>query len=637
MRQVLYLTFIITLFVFNLPLAMSKQKTLSDIEQVFGKFQLGKGYVSYDQAVTSAIAIENAEVFRGNPTGSISFSLSESLTDFKRQLGIYASVSVPVKFINVKSISDFVHSYTENDQTISLIYSANWAYRYQLIPKNNRGHFIISNEAKSLWQLSPETFLAAYGNRYISGLNAGASLYMLVQIHFDSEEAKIQFQQAVGLSKKDIIDILLELKGEIKTKHLTGDVYIQALQLGGDPSQLSNVFSSSTDDGSAFSVFNFDDIDYGLNIVNEAVDYVNDLKKQVDPDNPDDLFVFGDIQTESYHSLDPMIDAYPYGMLDKNALSARKTLEDAYKLLEYIQSQTLPIYIYNNYYNYLSNNAQYVLSGVLKYKDDLVDYFENIQDSAQYYCYQPGTENAYCPIAQQRLNEITPEGIGQLIDQLQQFNYSVNISDQYVAYPTSILFNDGDLLKQLFVIEGLSMSRTQGEIRVKKVSELIYNANLSLYQLLADPLIKVFEYKLMADYFGDWNQANKIGVRQFIDNKGNEVSLLNTAYSPYPSGVVCLYLPAGAWFVGKMTNKRTNQYTKIPVFQRAKLTAQVGDIIKISPVWGWSTYQFRVTRSGNTGEKLNKEVKLPLFTTIHYWGTIGASYYSLNYNDLSCV
>ncbi|AKP73657.1 hypothetical protein Psal006b_01948 [Piscirickettsia salmonis] len=619
----------------------NQQVDLQSIRNMYGNIAQAQGYASYDNTATSGIAINNfVRMPPSHPTGSIEFFFEDDLNQFKKELGIYTSIEVPIKTVNVKDIANFASAYVQNDQTLSLIYNANWAYTYGITPKPGT-HFALTADATQLYLQSPETFLSTYGNSFINQFRAGASLYVMLQIHFESQQSKQSFSELISAGKEGIAAVMLKLQGSIKQKHLKGTINIRALQLGGDPSKLTEIFSKSTGEGSGFAAFNFSDINQGMKIVNSAISYSKNLSKQVDPENYSTLFTFGNFSTTPYHAIDPNIPAYPEGKFNKNTLAARQTIKQAYTQLLALKDYKIPFYILNNFYNSLTNPAQKELNTVNNYKNNLESYFNNAHDTPQYNCYQPGNENATCGQAAQALTNFTPDNIQTAISELEQFNYSVNISDRYAAYPTSMINHNSNDINQSFVLENLDGKTYQGAVQASQSEHFDPKLNQGLYTLLAEPTIKSLDYNIPSRSGSNWLHASKIGTRDFFNAKDGDIQFTNSVYRPYPAGTVCLYLPAGAWFAGGILNERTHEYSRTPVFQSTSLKAQVGDKITIYPVTngddnGAKQY-FIVSKPGETGPNKDNIMQLPLQTTVNFWGTVWNTDYSFTYNDSNCL
>lgn len=615
--------------------------TQDQAKKTYGVLDLGKGFATYNDEVLPATAIEGFSIEKTAPVGNMQFFFIENKEHLNRHLGIHASENFPIKAIKFKNLTKFLSSHENNSNTLSFMYKVDWLYNYKAIPPLSGASFSLSPAARELSKSSPEQFLSSYGNAFITEMSAGVALYINLQINFESSERKKDFEQEVNVGKEDVATVMEGLKAFVQRKNCKGSLNIHAIQLGGDPQQLTKVFaplesnSKANDAGVGSHGFDFEEIDRGHRVISAAIQYATELAGQVNEDNTGTMFVFGNVKLTPYTAAGADIDVYEKGLLTTQALEAREKITEGYKKLEALRAVQIPFYTLSHFKDSLSPKVKTNIERMMTYKESLEQFFDAESKESQYLCFRTGFENKNCPLAEQKLAAIIPDNVQDLWARFHQLNFSVDFSGKYALYPVSSLDTSGSVLFQKFNFAGLWGKRGFAAFSVEHKSGL--SDEYGLYSIVGDPRVKKITYGMNtnAEQFSGENEATKNNTRHFVSEEGENISFHEGFSFPQAQGHVCLHLPAGAWFVGTIHNVTLGKSREVSVFKTGKIKASVGDKIHIHPAGTGTKYKFVVSEPNDLGT-LEGVTKLPLMTTVHYWGKTWKSIYSMIYHDSTC-
>ena len=630
---------------FSLDGLADDHDTKDQAEKAYGTIGIGKGFATYNKQVLPATAIENFTVTKTAPEGTVQFTFIENATHLKRDLGIYASEEVPIRVANFKNLNNFVHGYENNDNVLSLIYKAGWLYNYTMTPSKPGESFVLSQAALTLYEKSPKTFLSTFGDSFVTEVSAGVAVYLMVQINFESAEKKTAFEEQIQGGKEHIASVTLRLKALIDQQECKGSLNIKAIQLGGSPDQLSRIFRGSTPaqlsaknkQGIVSHGYEFKDIESFNSVIASAINYTSDLAGQLKGDSTDELFFFGNLSLAPYNGLNPNISTQTQGMLTQETLNARAKLVDSYQQLKLLRSLKIPFFTLNHFKQSLPSCIKNNLETAWKYKEDLETFFDASADSSEHLCFSSGFEETHCNLALQNLKKIVPKNFETLLPSIKQLDFSVNVGGQYALYPVALPAYDQSVVSQQFASTDVDQQRGGAEITVNYSNA--GRIDKSLYNLVSEKNVRQMTYKLKEKRqpYRETHHASKTDTHEFTAQNGTLLSFNDTLSFPHDRGHVCLHLPAGAWFVGTIHNETSGKSKQASVFQRVKIKAGVGDSITIYPQLGMyaALHRFTVTVPYDTGKE-DAITKLPLNTTVHFWGDARNSYYSLIYNDQTC-
>ena len=663
------------LFFININ-SFADEGSQEQVKKSFGEIGIGKGFISYNNQVLPSGAVVGYDVVKTAPEGFAELSFVEDKGDLLKKVGIHGSLEVPVKALQFKNLTSFLDQHKNSHRTISFLYKADWNYRFELQSRSG-DRIQISDEALDVYGKSPRDFVSGFGNSFITKSRAGASIFIMLKLHFDSSEAKKSFQDNMGIGKEGIITVLQKLQYFKEQNHEQGYFNLHVLQLGGTPESLGEMFAqaSSTatglasDSGSkknskkdfkshgAESIgYNFTDLENGIGLINKVTEYLTALPNQVDSENPETLFVFGDFETQSYHSINGDIAPLTDGSLKPETLKARKKISKAFINLHKLREIKIPFYTYAHFKEKMRSNVSECISRAKEYRDKLEDFFDSSPANSQFQCYQTGFEDEACPKALQKLSAFKTAELKDDLKKIELLNYSVSVTNRYASYPINwnrqfLDRSHQQKVRQDLVSFNLDQQDVEGHYIVFDAEDNSSGESISMQKLALDRDNMIYSFGLMHYNLALTGSAIKTesNVFEFTQNfksfepkeikcKGEKITFYDDFYFPHQKGHVCLYLPAGAGFVANIKNKSNNKSAAVSVFKTGKIFAQIGDEIEIKPAWSRSKpHIFKVTvpyDTENDFEDMTK--KLPLHSTVHLKGNIVNNHTTIIYHDENC-
>ncbi|MBP9741962.1 MAG: hypothetical protein KBD37_01240 [Burkholderiales bacterium] len=182
------------------------------------------------------------------------------------------------------------YQYAKSSQDDNFTMNINYAYQYNgkaafksgVLPQ---GKSALTEQALTLVATDPVGFRNLCGDNFVSELNAGVSVLMRLSLKFNSHNEKNAFDSsyhaAVGLS-----DVLSTIK--TNTSGINYELSIAGIQVGGDPSQLDNLFIShggtiGSDGYPILSCGNSKNNNYAscTDLINLVIGYANSVSNQL--------------------------------------------------------------------------------------------------------------------------------------------------------------------------------------------------------------------------------------------------------------------------------------------------------------------------------------------------------------------
>lgn len=325
------------------------------------------------------------------------------------------------------------YQYAKSSQDDNFTMNINYAYQYNgkaafksgALPQGNSA---LTEPALNLVASDPVGFRNMCGDNFVSELNAGASVLMRLSLKFNSHNEKNAFDNsyhaAVGLS-----DVLSAIK--TNPSGINYELSIAGIQVGGDPSQLDNLFLShggsiGSDGYPLLSCGSSKNNNYAncTDLINLVIGYANTVSNQLK--NIDD-----------YNLYNPTVEPWSAlgifsGMVepDKNTLKAMQDIA-----IQFDSDQNSLTFVNNylhmlNSFKLLSSTMNNDLSSLAnKYKQVINVYYDPA--NMLYNCYG-GYVSTQCikirdNIFKQRNSILSDMRLNNLLTYLQSRQYSVDL------------------------------------------------------------------------------------------------------------------------------------------------------------------------------------------------------------------
>lgn len=301
-----------------------KQKT-PKLGNDFFLLQPGAGFdTSSNTAVSDQsclVAANNpSNIYIANPTGYMHYGENIAFSKLEDALGISIKGSMSGGMFS----GSMAASYLQNAQNNS--YKMNLTYVYQYAGTAtfkqgtlNQGESALTPVAASFaFGGDPVRFRKMCGDSFVSQMNAGAFLGVTVSLNFNSNADKSAFQAALAGDIPGIGSLGAKIQSAAAQSNTNVRMSISALQLGGEPQKLNNLFGSLDPSG------NFPYLDCGSvnsqnphphaceKMMTDIITYGQSIESQVtNPNGSINLqnMYYTNAQTEKYSALGIMANA----------------------------------------------------------------------------------------------------------------------------------------------------------------------------------------------------------------------------------------------------------------------------------------------------------------------------------------
>lgn len=381
-------------------------KKTQNLGQGFYLLQPGAGYDdSTDTAVSDQSCLIAAEssgnVSIGSPSAYVNNGEQADLNTIENQLGIGidGSVGLGGGVFSGSIIANYLQNSQDTDYKLNLTYLYEY-YGTAILNNIGQGESALTPTAAAFaFGGDPVRFRKMCGNEFISQMSAGAFLGTTLTLKFKSSVDKEAFKAALSLSG-GIGTISANIEQAAQKSNTSVELNISALQLGGDPQDLNQIFGTPQKNGN-FPYVNCGSVESTSantkaceKTVNAIIAYGQAMGQQLNNQdgsiNPQKLYYYSAIAT-------------PY-----SAIGVTPNLPDpspaviaaANHIYQMYNDANLNYQFINNYLGILGNNLSTTSSVLLQdaqsyYKAQMQDIFQNqiynIMD-----CYR-GDISSQCP------------------------------------------------------------------------------------------------------------------------------------------------------------------------------------------------------------------------------------------------
>ena len=297
----------------------SKHTSLSD--EPDSPVLVGGGYYSWTMMPAGGNCLVNAmdanNTIYSNPCGRLSFDSTVSAEESQNAFNTAFSGSAGWGWFSTSMQADYFMSTQSNRYSLSLNYLH--AYGADVIyvqPRWYYGNKTLSPAAQEALAVGPQAFIDFCGDSFMPGAVAGAVLAVSAAINFQSTTDKESFSASMSM------DIgLASLAGALQTaaskSQTSGSLTLNIMQLGGDPSQLPDIFEKGPH---GYYLLNCNLTTPGIQACGEAIGCILDYAKifanqtQFDnghPVNPNALYYFQAQNPVQYSVLGVNLNSQP--------------------------------------------------------------------------------------------------------------------------------------------------------------------------------------------------------------------------------------------------------------------------------------------------------------------------------------
>ncbi|MBA8667207.1 hypothetical protein H1Q59_04800 [Holosporaceae bacterium 'Namur'] len=247
----------------------------------------GGGYAGYgfssDSQQLSTQPCYNVTTFSSGQHGKIELKTAYSFSEIQKMLKIDVTTKGKFGMFSGSADAEYMRSIQDDSNSFSQSYFQYIAdtIKVKLAGVEQNALNAIGKDSYNSNLVKPY-FGIVCGDKYIDSYDEGASLIMSINLNFGSHYEKEEFKAKAGASWGNIFSASGEIQKIANELNIGGSVSIQALQVGGDPSQLSKILEK--DSSGKYYVLSCDlkAMDNCINAASSLLNYaVNDFRTQI--------------------------------------------------------------------------------------------------------------------------------------------------------------------------------------------------------------------------------------------------------------------------------------------------------------------------------------------------------------------
>lgn len=219
-----------------------------DIDLSVPAYELGGGYSSDRQMPTYLSCLNNGtKTFSGDSKSTIFFGDSRSFDEFQKDLNVEVSASASIGLFSGDLSASYARHVKDTLYTQSFYYSEKVILPTAIFHPSDFGENALDPFGKAIYKQGPDHFRMACGDQVVQQNHLGASLYVTLKIHFHTMDDKSTFTANAGAKYGSMFSVSGKISEVVSKHHISGQLEVSALQIGGDVSALAKIFSQGPD------------------------------------------------------------------------------------------------------------------------------------------------------------------------------------------------------------------------------------------------------------------------------------------------------------------------------------------------------------------------------------------------------
>lgn len=244
----------------------------------------GKGYSSDMQMPSSYQCFNVSSSYQGPHSGYLGFADAKSLYQVQQQLNVDVDASLGIDQFSASA--SYANSIKSTDYSDSFNYYELITFLVLTIQPFGGGEDALNKRGENYYRKHFKQFGQACGDKIITQMNMGASLYATVKIHYATKEEKTEYDAKIKAGVKGIGSVSGSVQSAVSKYKLKGSIQVIAYQIGGEPARLANIFKKDPHGGYYATNCDFGDMKACNGVINGIISYAqDDFSKQVSMTN----------------------------------------------------------------------------------------------------------------------------------------------------------------------------------------------------------------------------------------------------------------------------------------------------------------------------------------------------------------
>jgi hypothetical protein len=339
----------------------------------FFQMRMGSGYNSVTKKATSgqsclAATANPQNIYIANPSALLSFEQMGNLTGLENSLGVDVSGEYGADRFSMSLAAQFANASTDDYYDSNIVYLYKYAGKASFVNGSlKQDDAALTPAAVGLVHSDQKRFQEMCGDSFVDQMDAGATLAVRLQLafksHSDQQKFDMEFQGKYGLAS-----VSAAIKQAAASSNIHVGFSISALQLGGEPYKLNDLFGEKGGSGH-YAFLNCGDVngpnnDECLKMIDNIISYGQSIRDQVS--NPD-----GSMKLNNLYYTNPVISPYTTVGVKIGAVNPSPATLASMRDLTENYDKTVKDYIFVSHY----------LSSLTGFLDSSVQ--ENLRDSKE--------------------------------------------------------------------------------------------------------------------------------------------------------------------------------------------------------------------------------------------------------------
>ena len=233
---------------------------------------------------------ENIKI--SNVAGTVNFDRAIAKEELSSLLNVSAGAEISYSMFSASANASYLKETTDTRYSDNFTYIQTYAGDANYDIPDKYGNELLNNIGRGA--LTQGKFGQVCGDSFILSSKAGALLTTTVSINFNTAADKTAFDTSFKGGVTGIASITAAFKQAVNNKKVAATLTVRALQNGGDPAKLAQIFGKPLEGkGYAVSTCGPDDLDSCSQIINGIISYAQDeFGKKLDIQNPNTIYYF---------------------------------------------------------------------------------------------------------------------------------------------------------------------------------------------------------------------------------------------------------------------------------------------------------------------------------------------------------
>ncbi|MGL4858157.1 MAG: hypothetical protein ACRC5A_00140, partial [Enterobacteriaceae bacterium] len=386
-----------------------------------------------------------------NLTGGLDMSTETTQETLKALLNFMANGSIDISDLSTGGSAEFLGQASSDRYKISATYVQSFnADATYIPPQSGFGEDMLTPQAKAAYEKNE--FAPLCGDAFIQQAQSGAALIFSLSVLFETAQAKINYQAKYGLKFASIFNFESTFKMDAETTKYASALRISAMQIGGYPNKLADIFGEKESGHYPFVSCSKDNVDACLGILDNAISYAkNDFQTQIDLKKPETLYYWSPVY-RLYSDFGIHQNTYTPGTATYEAISYLEKTRKQYS--EYLDFLT---HYMSGVNNFIGQRTPYALGPQVTELKTQVQSILTLFDQAPYACFTMNSDKTCSALAARVKQAISDFSDSGYTKQLQALFTVIYIADDktttggysmlLVPIDTANTVPDGDLPK----------------------------------------------------------------------------------------------------------------------------------------------------------------------------------------------